>query len=145
MKRIFRSGQRGNTLVEAAFVLMLFVALLVGATDLARIMYVHNAVSERVRHAARKAAINSYTEEEVKNLVAYNQLTAPSGTDFTGGAPGYQGIVPSNISVELLDQGTNDRRIKVIVTGMKIVTLSPWMHGVTGNIPVSFTVPMETP
>ncbi len=139
------ANERGNTLVEAAFVLMLFVALLVGAADLARIIYVHNALNERVRSAARKAAIYEYTPEQVKSLVAYDSITPPAGVDFTSDTAGFQGITPSNISVELLDRGTNDRRIKVLVTGMRIVTLSPWMRGVTGNIPISFTVPLETP
>jgi hypothetical protein len=131
--------------VEAAFVLLLFVALLIGATDLARIMYIHNAVNERVRSAARKAAIYSYTPDQVKSLVAYNSITPPSGTDFTSNSPGFQGITPSNVSVEVLDASSNDKRIQVIVTGMRIVTLSPWMRGVAGNIPVQFTVPLETP
>lgn len=137
-------GERGNTLVESAFVLLTFVAVLLGTADLARIMYVHNSVNERIRNAARKAAIYSYTPDQVKNLIAYGGLAAPEGADIVS-LPGYEGILPSNISVEYFDAGTNDRRVRVVVTGMRIVTVSPWLRRVSSNIPISLTVPLETP
>jgi Flp pilus assembly protein TadG len=48
--------QRGATLVEFAFVLVLFLAFSLGLMDVARLLFTWNAVTEATRHGARYAA-----------------------------------------------------------------------------------------
>lgn len=133
-------------MVEAALALLPFVAVLLGAVDIARIMFVHSAVNERVRHVTRAATINHYTPSEITNRIVYNSPSAPATDGESGIVPrGFQGLLPSNVYVEYLNEGTNERRLKVDIKGMQVVTVSPWLATVGGNIPISLTVPLETP
>lgn len=139
-----RQLQRGNVFVETSLILLPFLALVLGIIDVARIMFIHNALNERIRQVARGASINSYSVEEIKNLIAFDTRTVPDGTDFTTKV-GYQGIRVGNISVQYLDSGTNDRRVNIRVSGMRLQTMSPFLYVLGSNIPIDATVPLETP
>jgi hypothetical protein len=139
-----RQLQRGNVFVETSLILLPFLALVLGIIDVARIMFIHNALNERIRQVARGASINNYSVEEIKNLIAFDTRTVPDGTDFTTKV-GYQGIRVGNISVQYLDSGTNDRRVNILVSGMRLQTMSPFLYVLGSNIPIDATVPLETP
>lgn len=132
--------ERGASLVEQIFVLVLFMAVLLGVTDLARILHLHSAVSDRVRDAARRASIHGYTPQQVRRLIVYGGLQAPED-----GETPYYGLSESNVRVDLFEPGTANGRIRVEVRGMKIAAVSPFLNGLARNLPFSVTVPLETP
>jgi Flp pilus assembly protein TadG len=51
------SRERGATLVESVFVLLLFVSLIVGIVDVSRLAYAFACVSDTARDAARWASV----------------------------------------------------------------------------------------
>ncbi len=57
-----RGGRRvrGQTLVEFAFVLPIFLFMLFGLIDLGRYVYMHSTLSQAAREAARVASVEAY-------------------------------------------------------------------------------------
>ena len=80
--------RRGQSLVEATLVMMVFLSLLVGIVDCGQVLYSHQALEERVRSSVRWASVHPFdgTGEQVANLVLYNSLEAPrtARPDFSG-------------------------------------------------------------
>ena len=75
----YSRGTRGQGLVEAAMVLLVFFALLFGVVDCGQVLYAHQALVERVRSAVRWGTLHPYdgTGEQVANLILYDQLDEP--------------------------------------------------------------------
>lgn len=60
--RKLRCGrQRGVSLVEYAFILMIFLALLFGISGFGHALYVYHAINTAAKEGARWAAVNGYT------------------------------------------------------------------------------------
>lgn len=53
-----RHGETGSTLVEFAFVFMLFMAMVLGGMEFSRALYAYHFVSSAARQATRWAAVN---------------------------------------------------------------------------------------
>jgi len=64
-----RSGQRGQSLVEFALVLPIFLILLVGLFDFGRAVYTANAISNAARIATRVAVVDQ-NESRIQNTAA---------------------------------------------------------------------------
>jgi TadE-like protein len=54
-------GDRGANLLEYAFILLLFLALLFGITGFSQLLYAYHFVDHAAKSAARWAAVNGYT------------------------------------------------------------------------------------
>lgn len=72
-----RHARRGQALVESAFVLLVFLAFCIGTLDFGQYLYFHQALSERVRAAARYGALNWTDRTGIQNVALYND---PAGT-----------------------------------------------------------------
>jgi hypothetical protein len=105
-----RNRERGSTLVEAALILILALALLIGVLDLGQMMFIHQTVAERTRAAARWGAVNPYDASKVSNMVLYGSITANPGSELFN-------ITPSHVAVAHNALGTTDDRIDVTVSG----------------------------
>jgi len=100
--------------------------MLLGAFDFAQFLFVHQALVERTRSSVRWGAIHSLTDTaQVKNMVLYNQATAPD----LGKSP-YLGLKPENVTITTPDAGTDDYRMVVEVSNYKYNVLSPFVAGV---------------
>ncbi len=87
--------EKGQGLIEAAFVLLAFFALLLGTIDCAQVLFAHQALVERVRSSVRWGVVHQWQgPEPIANLILYNRTDAPRAA-----APGFLGLKPENVVV----------------------------------------------
>jgi len=136
--RVVRSRRtRGHVIVETAFVFIAFAMMMIGIFDFGQFLFVHQALVERARYAARWGAINDPTDStSIVNMVLYNQSSAPSGSST------YFNLTSSNVSVTNPGSGTNDYRLNVQISGYSYTVLSPYIGGVFTGIPITVSVPL---
>jgi Flp pilus assembly protein TadG len=111
-------------MVETALVFLAFVILLIGAFDFGQFLFVHQALVERARSAARWGAVQDPIDPvAIQNMVLYNRASAPDGgTTFLG-------LERSMITVTNPGAGTDDRRLNVAIHGYTYTVLSPNIGG----------------
>lgn len=128
VQRARRTKQRGNVIIETGFIFVVFTTMLIGMFDFGRILFIHQAITDRVRYAARWGAANGPgNTTAIQNQILYAQSTAPAG------ATGFLGITTAMISVTQSGAGTADNRLTVSVTGFPYKTLAPfWNKSWTG-------------
>jgi len=133
-----RKSRRGSAMVETAVIFIAFSMMLIGIFDFGQFLFVHQALVERARSAARWGAINNPTDStSITNMVLYNQSATPSQ-----GTPSYFNLSSSNVSVSAPDSGTNDYRLTVQISGYSYTILSPYIAGTYTGIPVTVSVPL---
>ena len=137
--RVVRSRKtKGHVIVETAFVFIAFASMMIGIFDFGQFLFVHQALVERARYAARWGAINDPTDStSIVNMVLYNQSSAPSGNSST-----YFNLTSSNVSVTNPGSGTNDYRLNVQISGYSYTVLSPYIGGNFTGIPITVSVPL---
>jgi len=125
-------------MVETAIIFVAFVFMLVGIFDFGQFLFVHQALVERARYAARWGAVNDPTDStSITNMVLYNQSTTPQT-----GTPTYFNLSSSNVSVTNPGSGTNDYRLTIQISGYSYLVLSPYIAGTYTGIPVTVSVPL---
>ena len=132
-----KKRERGGALVETALTFTVFIFMLIGAADFGQFLFIHQALVERARGAARWGALNSAGDlTAIQNMVLYNQSTVPSGSPS-----GYFGLTSTNVQVTNPGSGT-DSRILILITNYPYKMYSPTIAGTyTGpNITVSYPV-----
>ena len=135
-----RKRQRGSVFVETAFIFTIFAFMLIGAFDFGQFLFIHQALVERTRSAARWGAVNGPANHtSIQNMVLYNQSTAPGNSNNQSG---YFGLTPDMVQVSDPGNGTNDYRLVVFITNYPYTVLSPYIGGTyTGpNIMVSYPI-----
>lgn len=135
-----RAVQRGSAIVEGALTLIAFVSLFLGTLDVAQILLIHQSIVERVRMAARIAAVSCCDATQVRNVVLYGSTTAPQQS-----TTGYWGMTASNVAVNFYDQNTANQRVTIRISGLSYHAYTPMMRGTFQNIPVQITIPLELP
>jgi Flp pilus assembly protein TadG len=147
-----KKRQRGSALVETGFIFTTFAFMLIGAFDFGQFLFIHQALVERARTAARWGAVSDPTNHTaIQNMVLYNESTAPvsqggGGNGWGGGlnttAPGYFGLTSDMVQVSDPGSGTNDYRLTVFITNYPYTVLSPYIGGthIGPNITVSYPI-----
>jgi len=124
-------------MIEAAFIFIVFFSMLIGAFDFGQFLFVHQALVERARMAARWGTACSTqtscpTTDQITNMVLYNQSTDPGSTT------GYFNLTTSMVTVsETTDtdcftsgaQPSLFKRLIVTVHDYPYVMLSPYSAG----------------
>lgn len=90
-----RQSQRGQTLVEFALVVMVFLVVMFGLLEFARALWTWNTIVQATRAGARFAVVetpNPANNDAIKNYVVYLNS---AGT----GAPVLPGLTTSNVTV----------------------------------------------
>ena len=140
MKRHGQS-QKGNTIVEAAFALLLSLVILIGLIDFGQVLMRQQAFVERVRAGCRYAVIQPYNEEEIRNVVVYgepNPAVAP-------GTPGFFELEPSMVTVSLDDPGANAaERVTVRIHDYPLFLFTPGVAGTYAARPIAQTMTIES-
>src|ERR1700741_4496458 len=96
-----RKKSGGSVIVETALIFLVFACLLLGAFDFGQFLFVHQALVERARYAARWGAITNPTDSTaITNMVLYNSPTG-SGT-------GYFNLTIDNVFVTNPGSGTDN-------------------------------------
>src|SRR5437868_3781856 len=116
-----RRATRGSTILELSFIFLVFFALLMGIFDFGQFLYIHQALVERARWAARAGLVTTASTDQIKNLVLYGQAT--SGTNP------YFGLTTSMVTVTASDAGTWNSRISVVISNYPYKMFSPYISG----------------
>ena len=66
-----RKGRQGSVIIESALIFVVFAGMLIGAMDFAQFLFIHQALVERARYAARWGAIQDATDEELGEMLKY--------------------------------------------------------------------------
>ncbi|HSP70622.1 MAG TPA: TadE/TadG family type IV pilus assembly protein [Bryobacteraceae bacterium] len=133
-----RRTSKGAVFVEMALIYLVFLILLIGAFDFGQFLFVHQALVERARFAARWGAINDPTNTaSVSNMVRFFQSTDPGG-----GAPSYFNLTSGNVVVTNPGSGTDNYRLNIQISGYSFVTLSPYIAGNLTGPPITVSVPL---
>ena len=131
-----RICDRGSVMVETALIFLVFAIMLLGAFDFGQFLFVHQALVERARLAARWGAINDPTDgASITNMVLYNQAGAGSG-------PGYFNLAAANVTVTNPGSGTDDYRLEVQLSGYQYMRVSPYLAGSFTGPRISVSVPL---
>ena len=135
--------KRGQSLVEATFVLIVFFAMLLGVIDCGQVLYSHQALVERVREAVRWGSLHPYegTGEQIANLVLYHQTEEPR----TITAP-FLGLTRANVQVRhqpATSQRPDDETLTVAIVNYESHFFSPWIaKTIVSPRPVLVSAPM---
>ena len=133
-----RRNSKGATFVEMALIYLVFAIMLIGAFDFGQFLFVHQALVERARFAARWGAINDPTNtDSVSNMVRFFQATDPGA-----GTPSYFNLTAANVVVTSPGVLTDNYRLTVQISGYSFVTLSPYLAGNLTGPPVTVSVPL---
>ena len=130
--------ERGSVFVETALVFTTLAFMLIGAFDFGQFLFIHHALVERAREAARWGIINDPTDlTSVQNMVLYKQASAPRD-----GTQGYCGLQASMVQVSDPGAGTGDYRLVVFITNYPYTILSPTIGGtyIGPNITISYPI-----
>ena|SRR5438270_2756073 len=137
-RRNSRRRQRGSAFVETALTFTVFAAMLIGTFDFGQFLFVHQALVERARSAARWGAVTDPSNvTAVQNMVLYNQPTAPSGTPA-----GYFGLTSDMVQVSGPGSGTDNYRLVVFITNYPYTILSPYIGGTYNGPNITMSVPL---
>ena len=135
--------QRGQSLVESTFVLLVFFALLFGVIDCGQVLVAHQSLVERVRSAVRWGVVRPWdgTGEQIANLILYNQPEEPRSSQ-----DGYLGLTRANVQVRYqpsLPARPDDEGLSVAIVNYEYHFLSPWLAQTFVNPrPVMMSAPM---
>lgn len=126
--KMFKSGERGSTLVEFAIALTIFLTAMFAVMEFGRALWVHNALTDAARRGARYAALHSSADlDAVKNVVVYGD---PAG----GSQSVVPNLTPANVQVTYSDFALNKGTATVSVTGYQFQFVIP-IIGTTITMP----------
>lgn len=128
-----RRKSRGSSLIEATFILMTLLAVLIGSLDIAKVVYLHQSLVERARAGAQWAAVNDFNATQVKNYVVYN---SPAG----GTTASLWRLQTSMVTAELKDQNTSKARVEIKITDYPYDFFTPWIAGAYKARPIVTSV-----
>jgi Flp pilus assembly protein TadG len=130
-----RRKSGGSVMVETALIFLVFACLLLGAFDFGQFLFVHQALVERARYAARWGAISDPTNATaITNMVLYN---AP-----TGSGTGYFNLTSANVFVTNPGVGTDNYVLNVQLSGYKYTRVSPYIAGSYTGPQINVSVPL---
>ena len=130
-----RKSQKGSAIVESAFIFIVFTALLIGAFDFGQFLFIHQALVERARYAARWGMTNSgATTAEITNMMLYGQSTA--------GSNGYFGLTSSMVTVTFSNANTWNWYVSISVHDYPYKVLSPYIAGTYTGPNIYVSVPL---
>jgi len=140
-----RNSQKGQTLVEFALAVMLFLTLLFGIIEFGRALWTWNTIVQATRAGARFAITSDPANNTaIKNWVVYSNA---AGT----GDPVLTGLSTSNVTVAFVKNDTTliaatpyqADVVQVGITGYNFDFIVPLFGGSMTLPPFSTTLPVE--
>jgi Flp pilus assembly protein TadG len=133
-----RRRQKGQSLIESALLSIIFFSLLIGAFDFGQFLFIHQALVERARSAARWGMIDGATNlDSIRNMVLYNQSSTPSS-----GTTGYFNLTSSMVTVTSTDANTDDWLLTIKIDNYPYSILSPYISGTYYGPGIVVAVPL---
>jgi hypothetical protein len=135
-------SRNGQSLVEAALALLVFMSLLLGVLDVGQVLFAHQSLVERVREATRWGSLHTEGgSERVVNFVLYGQPDAPSMS-----TAGFLGLTEDNVRAEYrspTELRPDDDVLHVEIVNYESHLFSPWFAtALISPRPVSMTAPV---
>jgi Flp pilus assembly protein TadG len=93
--------QRGTTTVEFAFIGAVVLLVLFGVIEIARAMFVLNALGESTRRAARIATVCPVNDPAIAEVALFNPPGGGTASPIIGG------LQAGNVAIEYLDENGN--------------------------------------
>jgi len=109
-----RHRRRGQALVEAALLSLVFFVIMIGMLDLGQMLFLHQTLAERVQAAVRWGVTNNYDPTSIANLVLYGN-TSPGQNESP-----FWGLSASNVAVSNPGCGPDpniDCRVTIVISG----------------------------
>ena len=133
-----RRTRKGTVFVETALIFIAFFSMLIGTVDFGQFLFIHQALVERARSAARWGAINDPTDTaSITNMVLYNQGAAPPS-----GTASYFNLTAANVQVTNPDSGTDNYRLNLRIAGYSYAVLSPYIAGSYTGPQIVVSIPL---
>jgi hypothetical protein len=133
-----RQTTSGSVLVELALISLIFFLILIGILDFGQFLFCQQAVVERARSAARWGAVTDPLNSlAITNMALYSHPIAP--TDGT--APSF-GLTPAMVNVSAPDEGTDNYRLVVQISGYSFQSFSPFLARRYTGAPIRVSVPL---
>ena len=125
-------------MVETALIFSVFSFLLIGIFDFSQFLFLHGALADRARTAARwGAAMESVQLDAVRNMVMYGSPErAKDGT-----SPDFY-LKPEHVEVRLRGDGTEENRLEVRIVNYPYRVISPWISGAYTAQPIVAAIPL---
>jgi Flp pilus assembly protein TadG len=121
--------------VEFALIFLIYFGLLLGTFDFGQFLFIHQAMVERARWAARWAMISgNATNAQIQNMVIYGQTTA--------GSNAYFGLTSSMVTVAQSNPNTGNWIISVQIANYPYQILSPYISGTYNGPHINVIVPL---
>jgi hypothetical protein len=118
--------ERGQSLVESAIVLIIFLAMVLGVLDCGQVLFAHQSLVARVNSALRWGITHpGESPDAIANLVLYNQADEPRDS-----REGYLGLKRENVIVEHQSATTerpDDELLTIRVVNFEAKLVSPWI------------------
>jgi Flp pilus assembly protein TadG len=117
--------ERGQSMVEATLVLLVFFGLLLGVIDCGQVLFAHQALVDRVNGAVRWATLHPFDADQVTNLVLYNQTSEPAVV-----TAGFLGLTRANVQVRhqlATADRPDDETVGVAIVNYESHFFSPWI------------------
>ncbi len=106
-----------------------------GAFDFGQFLFLHQALVERARYAARWGmATSGATTTDIQNMVLYGQTTA--------GSNGYFGLTSPMVIVTQSNPNTYNWCISVLITNYPYYMFSPYLAGTYSGPNINVTIPL---
>ena len=130
-----RNRRRGSAMVESAFAFIVFCCLLLGAFDFGQILFVHQALTERVRWAVRWGiAQDTVNTANIKNMILYRSTSE--------GTSAYYDLTSAQVSVTTAGSGTQNYRVIAQISGHQYTTFSPFFAGIKSSPTITVVEPL---
>jgi Flp pilus assembly protein TadG len=123
-------GMKGQSLVEMAFVCLLFFFLLFGVMEFGRALWTYNTIVQTTREAARWAVVHVQSASDSTNITATQNIVIYGNTAGTG-SPLLPGLASATVSVALQPLQTDgsgtpiNEKISVSVSNFQFQFLIP--------------------
>ncbi len=132
--------RRGQSLVESALVTLVFLTLLIGVLDVGQVLFVHQTLVERARHALRWGTVRPFDATAIRNIVLYNRSALADGNPP---GPGLFNLTPGMVSVTRQDASLPADRIVLRISGYPFRFYTPFIAGLYQGRPIVLSIPYE--
>jgi len=136
-RRVSLSGQKGQTVVEFAFVCLLFFFVIFGITEFSRALYTYGLIVQATRTAARWAVVNVAGNSDATNIARAKNIVVYGDPNTSSGSPQLPGLTRGhvNVAVQTIETGTNgipiSQKIVVSISGYQFQFLVPLAPNMT--------------
>ena len=123
-------------MLELTLIFLVFFSLLMGTFDFGQFLFIHQALVERARYAARwgMATYPAPTNAQIQNMMIYGQPTA--------GSNGYFGLTNWMVTVTSSNPNTWNACISILISNYPYQMLSPYIAGSYTGPNINVTVPL---